>query len=168
MRQNWRHCRKAWAAAFALLTLSGCAAVMERVGLLNCTYSLEKVNPRLEITVPVSRSAVALAFEVKVANPNPSRVTLDHLAFDLRVNDTPVASGDSRQQKSIEAQSEGTIVIESRFTYEALKEAFLTLAESVRRGEAKYEIKGTAFYDTALGPFQLPVTITKGEVGGGR
>jgi len=160
--------RKAWAAAFALLTLSGCAAVMERVGLLNCTYSLEKVNPRLEITVPVSRSAVALAFEVKVTNPNPSRVTLDHLAFDLRVNDTPVASGDSRQQKSIEAQSEGAIVIESRFTYEALKEAFLTLAESVRRGEAKYEIKGTAFYDTALGPFQLPVTITKGELGGGR
>ncbi len=168
MGQTRRHHWKAWAAAFALLSLSGCATVMERVGLLNCKYSLEKVNPRLEITVPVSRSAVALAFEVKVTNPNPSRVTLDHLAFDLRVNDTPVASGDSRQQKSIEAQSEGMIEIESRFTYEALKDAFLTLAESVRRGEAKYEIKGTAFYDTALGPFQLPVTITKGEVGGGR
>ncbi len=168
MGLSGRHPRNVWLASFALLSLSGCATVMERMGLLNCRYSLEKVIPRLEIMVPVSRSAVALAFEVKVANPNPSRVTLDHLAFDLWVNETQVASGDSRQRKSIEAQSEGTIEIQSRFTYEALKDAFLMLAESVRRGEATYEIKGTAFYDTALGPFQLPVTIKKGEVGGGR
>jgi LEA14-like dessication related protein len=150
---------------FSVLLGAGCATVMERVGLLNCQYSLEKVTPHVGITIPVSQSAVTLDFEVKVTNPNSSRVTLDHLLFDLFVNDTKVTSGDSRQQKSIEASSEGAIEIESRFTYEELKDTFLMLTESVRHGEAKYEIKGTAFYETAFGPLSFPVTIRKGEVG---
>lgn len=149
----------------AVLSHAGCASLMERAGLLNCRYSIVKTTPHLDITVPVSRSAVALTFEVKVTNPNPNSVTLDHLVFDLLVNDAKVASGDSKVQTSIAASSEGTITVESRFTYEEVKDAFLTLAETIRRGEAKYEIRGTAFYETVFGPLSFPVTIRKGEVG---
>jgi LEA14-like dessication related protein len=147
------------------LSLGGCATVLERVGLVNCRYSLVKASPQLDLTIPVSRSAIALTFEVKVTNPNPNPVTLDHLVFDLFVNQAKVASGDSKLQASIAAGGEGTIAVESRFTYEELKDTFLTLAETIRRGEATYEIRGTAFYETALGPLAFPVTIKKGEVG---
>lgn len=170
MRKGKRQTEKLSCKAMILLVLAvlfhtGCASLMERAGLINCRYSIVKTTPHLDITVPVSRSAVALTFEVKVTNPNPTPVTLDHLVFDLFVNEAKVASGDSKLQTSIAASREGTISVESRFTYEELKDAFLTLTETIRRGEAKYEIRGTAFYETAFGPLALPVTIRKGDVG---
>ena len=158
-------CKAKLLFALLLLTHAGCASLMERAGLLNCRYSIVQTTPHLDITIPVSRSAIALTFEVKITNPNPNPVTLDHLVFDLFVNEAKVASGDSKLQTSIAASSEGTISVESRFTYEELKDTFLTLAETIRRGEAKYELKGTAFYETAFGPLAFPVTIKKGEVG---
>lgn len=150
------------------VVLSGCADMVDSIrsvqSMQNCQYEITSVTPEVTLTYPLAKSTVNLTFDVNVTNPNPSRISMTKIGFDLIIDDTKVYSGVTDYNVSIPANSSGIIKVHSKFGYNDIKKTFLTVARAVADSKATYQINGTAYYNTILGEMNFPMTITKGEI----
>ena len=146
-------------AAVASLLLSGCAAARAALNIENPRYSIRNIRPRIDIALPLSSSSIDVDFAIEVDNPNSVGLRLDQLDFDLFINNTRVLDGVSQQRINIPANGRGDMQLRARIGYQQIRTAWNEILDAIRGERARYEIRGTAHYDTPLGTLKFPVTV---------
>lgn len=146
------------AATLALL-LSGCAALGRALNIENPRYSIRDIRPRVDIALPLSASSIDIDFALEVDNPNSVGLNLSQLDFNLLINDTRVLDSVSRERFRIPANGVGQVNLQTRIGYQNIRTLWNEIVDIVRGQRARYELRGTAHYDTPVGRLQFPVTV---------
>lgn len=143
------------------MSLSGCSAL----NIVNPTYSVHEIRPRVDIALPLSHSGIDIDFTLGVENPNRVGIRLSRVDFDLFVNDQPMLRGYSSDQNiSIPAHGFGEVHFRTRIDYEHIRPMFRQLTDLIQGHHAEYSLRGRAYYDTPLGPIRFPVNVLHREV----
>jgi LEA14-like dessication related protein len=148
--------------ALAVLTfnLSGCSTVGRALNIVNPSYSIRDVRPRVAVALPLSASSIDLEFDVGVDNPNSVSLRLDRLDFDVLVNDNPVINRViSDQGIHIPARGAGNVHLRTRVSYDNIRNIWREVSDVIAGNKARYQIRGDAYYDTPVGQMRFPVTV---------
>jgi len=148
--------------ALALATasiLSGCSSVARALNIENPRYSIQNLRPRVNIAIPPSASTIDIDFDLGVDNPNSVGLRLDHVDFDLLVNNAELLRTTSMQDVRIPARGFNTVHMVSRVGYENIRSMFHEIADIIQNRHAQYEVNGTAYYDTPIGIMRFPVSV---------
>ena len=147
-------------SGFAVLLLSGCAAVQQALNIENPRYALRDIRPRLDIAIPLSASSIDIDFNLEVDNPNSVGIRLDQVDFDLFINDSRILDSTSQQDIRIPANGIGDVQLRTRIGYQQIRSLWTEMVDIVSgRQRAKYELRGNAYYETPLGRLKFPVTV---------
>lgn len=146
-------------AGLATLLLSGCSAARAALNIENPRYSIRDIHPRVDIAIPLSASTIDIDFAVEVDNPNTVGLRLDQVDFDLLINNVRVLQSTSQQGVTIRARDRSDIRLSTSIGYRNLQTLWGEILDAVRGERARYEIRGTAHYDTPLGRLKFPVTV---------
>ncbi len=144
--------------ALATVALTGCS-VAKALDIVNPSYSIRNVRPRVDIALPLSSSSIDLDFTIEVRNPNRVGLKLDQIDFNLFINDQRILDGVSQQRINIPANGYGDVRLSTRFGYQQVRTLFTEVADLIRGDRARYEIRGNAWYDTPVGRLKFPVTV---------
>ena len=147
------------AAGVATLLLSGCAAVQQALNIENPRYSIRDIRPRVAVALPLSASSIDVDFAIEVDNPNSVGIRLDQVDFNLLINNVRVLDSTSQQGVAIPANGRGDIQLRTRIGYESIRSLWGEVVDAVHGERTRYEIRGTAHYDTPLGRLSFPVTV---------
>jgi LEA14-like dessication related protein len=140
---------------FAVL-MSGCNT-LANLHILNPSYSLRGVQPRVNFGIPPS---IDFDFTVGVDNPNPVELRLDHLDFDLLINNNPILNNvRSDQGVHIPARGLGDVHLTAHVTSDNVRMLWREIQDVVAGNRANYAIQGNAYYDTPVGQLRFPVTV---------
>jgi LEA14-like dessication related protein len=146
--------------AVLTLSLSGCSTVARALNIVNPSYSIRDVRPHVAIALPLSASSIDFDFTLGVDNPNTVGLRMNHVDFDLLVNDNPVLNSVSNDPRvEIPARGLGMVHLRTRLGYDNVRTLFRDIADAVQGNRARYEIRGNAYYDTPLGQMRFPVTV---------
>lgn len=146
-------------SGLAVFLLSGCAALGRALNIENPRYSIRDIRPRVDIALPLSASSIDIDFALEVDNPNSVGLRLSQLDFNLFINDTRVLDSVSREQFSIPANGVGLVDLRTRIGYQNVRSLWNEIVDIVRGQRARYELRGTAHYDTPVGRLRFPVTV---------
>ncbi len=146
-------------SGIAVFLLSGCAAIGSALNIQNPRYSIRDIRPRVDIAIPLSASSIDIDFNLEVDNPNSVGLALSQLDFNLFINDTRVLDSTSREQFRIPANGVGNVNLQTRIGYQNVRNLWNELVDIVRGQRARYELRGTAHYDTPVGRLKFPVTV---------
>jgi LEA14-like dessication related protein len=142
--------------ASLLVLLTGCNT-LANLHILNPTYQLRGVQPRVNLGIPPTMD---IDFTVGVDNPNSVELRLDHFDFDLLINNNRVLNNvRSDQGIHIPARGVGDVRLTTHVSYNDIRNIFNELASIVQGNRASYAIQGNAYYDTPVGRLQFPVTV---------
>lgn len=130
----------------------------------NPVYRFREIRPRVAIAIPLSASTIDFNFTIDVENPNSVGLRLDRMDFDLLMNGNRLVSGVSNDRIRIPAQGMGTVQIRTSVGYTQIKDIFREVADLVQGGSPEYQVRGTAYYDTPLGPLSFPLTVYRSGV----
>ena len=146
-------------SGFAVLLLSGCAAVQQALNIENPRYALRDIRPRLDIAIPLSASSIDIDFNLEVDNPNSVGIRLDQVDFDLFINDSRILDSTSRQNISIPANGRGAVQLRTRIGYSNIRSMWGEITNIIRGNRARYELRGNAYYNTPIGQMRFPFTV---------
>ena len=141
------------------VSLTGCSSVAKALNIENPRYSIRNIRPRVDIALPLSASSIDIDFNVEVDNPNSVGLRLDHVDFNLLINDTHVLDSVSQQNVNIPANGRGDVQLRTSIGYNNVRTLWNEIVDVVRGERARYEIRGNAYYDTPLGTMKFPVTV---------
>lgn len=141
-----------------LVLVSGCAA-LGALDIRNPRYAMRDVRPRIGIAIPLSASTIDFDFVLEVDNPNEVALRLDDVDFDLLINDRQVLQSVSRQGVRIPARGIGNVQLTTRLGYDGIRSIWNEVVDVIQGQRARYEIRGTAYYDTPVGRLQFPLTV---------
>jgi len=146
--------------AVLTFSLSGCSTVAKALNIVNPSYSIRDIRPRVDIALPLSASSIDFDFTLGVDNPNSVRLLLNRVDFDLLINDNPVLQSISNDPRiEIPANGLGNVHLTTRLGYNNVRSLFTEIADVVRGNRANYQIRGNAYYDTPIGQMKFPVTV---------
>ncbi len=145
--------------AAVTLVLSGCNTIARNLNIVNPTYSIRDVRPRVAIALPLSASTIDFDFTLGVDNPNTVGVKLARVDFDVLVNDNPVVSSVSNDRINIPARGFGEVHLRSRVGYDNMRSLWREVSDAIQGNRARYAIRGNASYDTPIGPLTFPLTV---------
>ena len=156
----------------ALLLFTGCEALNPVVALREAAgqlrFSLDRVEPRLELTWPLDRSRLHLGIVLGVENPSATRINARGLKGDLSM----VHAGSSHaigrvlfpEGINLEPKARGTVRAELSLTYSELKAAWDPIRKVVGQKEAaQWKLDGSAKLEAYGLPFDVPIHATKGS-----
>ncbi len=156
----------------ALLLFTGCEALNPAIALREAArqlrFSLDRVEPRLELAFPLDRSRLHLGLVLGVENPSGTRIAARGLKGDL----TLVQGGATQplgrvlfpEGVNLEARARGTLRAEVSFSYAELKAAWEPLKKVVVQKEpGQWKLDGSATVDALGLPFEIPLHATKGS-----
>ena len=146
-------------SGLAVFLLTGCAALGRALNIENPRYSIRQIRPRVDIAIPLSASSIDIDFNLEVDNPNSVGLSLSQLDFNLFINDTRVLDSVSREQFRIPANGVGEVELRTRIGYQNVRSLWNEIVDIVRGQRARYELRGTAHYDTPVGRLRFPVTV---------
>jgi len=136
----------------ALLLTAGCANMLQqRQAIVNCSYALKSVAlQNIDLSGGVFRVLLG------VTNPNKITAVLDALDFKFYLNDTQVSQGRTTQRLDVPAGQARELPIDVAVRFSDIG----NLVNVIRNGKPKsYKVAGTATINTALGNFDLPVSV---------
>jgi LEA14-like dessication related protein len=138
--------------AAATLTLSGCNTIARNLNIVNPTYSIRDLRPRVNVALPLSASSIDFDLTLGVNNPNPVGLRLNRVDFDMLVNDNPVLTSVSRDPRiTIPARGVGDVHMTMRAGYDSLRNIFREVTDLIQGNRARYSLRGNAYYDTPVG-----------------
>lgn len=141
--------------ALVTVALSGCSTL----NVINPTYSLRNVSPRLNLGIPPSMD---VDLTVGVDNPNPVSLRLDRLDFDLLINNNAVLNNVvSEQGIHIPARGIGDVHLLAHVNFSNLQSIYREIIDVVQGNRATYQIRGNAYYNTPIGQMRFPVTVSR-------
>jgi LEA14-like dessication related protein len=144
------------ALSVCVITLTGCNS-LANLHLINPTYSLRSVSPRVNLGIPPS---VDLDFTVNVNNPNPVELHLDYFDFDVLINNNPVLRNvHSVQGFRIPPQGDSDVHLATHVTYDSMRNIYDEVVGIIQGNRASYGIQGNAYYDTPVGQMRFPVNV---------
>ena len=142
------------------LTLSGCSSLARTLNIVNPSYSIRDIRPHIAVALPLQASSIDFDFNVGVDNPNSVGLRLDHLDFDVLVNDNPLLQQvRSDQGVHIPARGYGEVHLRTRVGYDNIRNIWNQVTDLIAGNKARYQIRGDAFYDTPVGSMRFPVTV---------
>ena len=141
------------------LLLSGCNTIARNLNIVNPTYSIRDIRPRVAIALPLSASTIDFDFTLGIDNPNSVGVRLSRVDFDVLVNDNPVVSSVSNDRINIPAGGFGEVHLRSRVGYDNMRSLWREVSDAIQGNRAKYSIRGNASYETPIGPLTFPLTV---------
>src|SRR6266498_465842 len=144
-------------ASLLTLSLSGCNT-LQNLHVVNPSYSLRSVDPHLNLGVPPSMD---FDLTVGVDNPNPVGLRLDQFDFNLLVNGNNIANGTTFDRVHIPARGLGDIRLRTHVSYDNVRSIFREVADLIQGNRARYEIRGSAAYDTPVGRMRFPVSVMR-------
>jgi len=147
------------ALSVACITLTGCSSVARALNIVNPSYSIRDVRPRVALALPLRASTIDLDFDLGVDNPNSVGLTLDSVDFDLLVNNNHLLNSVSNQGVRIPANGYGEVHLRTRVGYENIREIFQQVADEIQGNRARYELRGNAYFNTPVGRMKFPVTV---------
>jgi LEA14-like dessication related protein len=150
-------------AATALVVLPlGCSALNPALryeeAARQLRFSLDRVEPKLELAFPLEQSRLRLRLEVGVDNPTDQRLRTRKVSGDLRLKvgdeDHAIGTAAFPEGADIAAKGRSTLKVELVFSQKDLKAAWGPLSRAVLRhdpatwtiaGEARFEVLGIEF-----------------------
>jgi len=163
--------RRAW-IALPVLFLLGCEGLNPAVVLQEAArqlrFTLEGVEPRLELAFPLEESRLHLGLLVGVENPSGQRLRARSLAGDLALTQGGTRSALGRVSFpngiDLEPRAKGTVRADLSFGYRELKAAWDPLSRAVVRKEAAtWHLDGEAQLEAFGLPFRAPIHASKGS-----
>jgi len=144
------------ALSLCLIVTSGCNT-LANLHIINPSYSLRSVTPRLNLGIPPS---IDLDFTVNVYNPNPVELRLDYFDFDLFVNDNPILRNvHSVQGFRIPPNGDNDVHVATHVTYDSIRAIYDQVISMIQGNRATYGIQGNAYYGTPIGQMRFPVNV---------
>ena len=145
-----------------VLLLVGCEAINPALhyeeAARQLRFTLDRVEPRVELAFPLEQSRLRLRLEVDVDNPTDQRLRTRRVSGELRLNaqggDHPLGTVSFPEGADILPKGRSTLKVDVALGYADLKNAWAPLAGAVQRhefatwsliGEARFEIMGIEF-----------------------
>ncbi len=153
--------RRLWALP-ALVLLVGCDAINPALRYQDAArqlrFTLDRVEPQIDLAFPLEQSRLRLRIEVGVDNPSDQRLLTRHVSGDLRLNaqggDHPLGSVSFPDGADIAPKGRSVLKVEVALGYNDLKTAWGPLSGAVMRqepaiwnlaGEARFAVLGVEF-----------------------
>jgi LEA14-like dessication related protein len=146
--------------------LNPALALREAAGQLR--FSLDRVEPRLELAWPLEQSRLQLGLVLGVENPSATRISARGLKGDLSL----VYGGSTHalgrvlfpEGVNLEPKARGSLNAELSFSYTELKAVWEPLRKVVLKKEAgQWKVDGSAKLEAFGLPFDVPIHATKGS-----
>lgn len=153
------------ALGVASVLVTGCSTLARGLNIINPSYSIRDVRPRVDIAIPLSASSIDFDFMLGVDNPNSVGLRLDRLDFNVFVDDNPIVDGFTNERINIPARGFGEVPFRARVGYSSIRNIFRQVADLVQGNRARYEVRGRAYYNTPVGQLQFPVSVFHGGSG---
>lgn len=147
------------ALAIVTLALSGCSTLGQALNIVAPTYSFRDIRPRVDIALPLSASSIDFDFTVGVNNPNSVRLNLSRMDFGLLINGNHILDSYTTDRIGIPARGEGDVHLRARVGYQNIQGIFREVTDVIQGNRARYEVRGTAYYNTPAGQLSFPVTV---------
>jgi LEA14-like dessication related protein len=145
---NYGRC-KSVAAIILAIVLGGCASLPENVVR---TPEVELRDVRV-MGLGFKSQTFLLSFDV--SNPNPFRLPVNHVSYDVRLDGMRFASGKTASDISIPANGDGQFAISVDLDLLSTAPRLLATIREGVRGEIPYELRGQLGIDIPMAP---PVT----------
>jgi LEA14-like dessication related protein len=142
-----------WALPVVALLVLGCDAINPAVRFQEAArqlrFTLDRVEPRLELAFPLERSRLRLQLDVGVDNPTDQRLQVRHAEGNLRLSaqgsDHALGSVGFPEGVDIAPKGHSTLRAEVTFAYSDLKGAWGPLSGAVLHHEpATWSLAGEA------------------------
>ncbi|MCE1204317.1 MAG: hypothetical protein LWW79_06890 [Holophagaceae bacterium] len=156
----------------ALLVLVGCEALSPALkyeeAARQLRFTLDRVEPRIELALPLEQSHLRLRLEVGVDNPSDQRLRTRRVAGDLKLNakgaDHALGSVSFPEGADIAPKSRSILKVDVTLGYSDLKAAWGPLSGAVLRHEpATWSLAGEARFEILGIEFGVPFRTSKGS-----
>lgn len=154
----------------ALALLMGCDALQPALryeeAARQLRFSLDRVEPRLDLAFPLEDSRLRLRLEVGVDNPSDQRLRTRKVAGDLRLSsqgqNLGLGSVSFPEGAEIAAKGRSVLKVDVTLNYGDLKSAWGPLSGAVLRHDpATWSLAGEARLDVVGIGFSVPFQIRK-------
>jgi LEA14-like dessication related protein len=136
-----------------IVLIQGCSSLEQAGELVSGTKPTGEVKG-----VKLSRldfKGIDLVFDLQVDNPNPVKITLDHLDYELKLLNRSFLTGEQGMGMSLPANGLSQVKLPVRMEFEKLLSSYKELS---KRDELPYQIAlGLGFDVPLLGRIRLPV-----------
>lgn len=129
-----------------LTVLGGCASLPENI---IGTPNIELRDVRV-MGLGFKSQTFLLSFDI--SNPNPFRLPVKHVAYDVRLDGTRFASGETAADLSIPANGDGQFAISVDLDLLSTAPQLLSTIRAGVRGEIPYELRGELGIDIPMTP----------------
>ncbi|HJV91683.1 MAG TPA: hypothetical protein VJ623_15330 [Holophagaceae bacterium] len=154
----------------ALLLFTGCEALNPAIALREAArqlrFSLDRVEPRLDLAWPLDQSRLHLGLVLGVENPSGTKISARGLKGDIALAQGGSTHAIGRvlfpEGVNLEPKARGTLRADLSLSYSELKAAWEPLRKAVVQKEAaQWKLDGTAQLDAFGLPFEVPFHTTK-------
>jgi hypothetical protein len=156
----------------ALLVLVGCDALSPALkyeqAARQLRFTLDRVEPRIELAFPLEQSRLRLRLEVGVDNPSDQRLRTRRVAGDLKLSakgaDHALGSVSFPEGADIAPKGRSVLKVDVTLGYSDLKTAWGPLSGAVMRHEpATWSLAGEARFEILGIEFGVPFRTSKGS-----
>jgi hypothetical protein len=163
---------KRFRALSALVLLIGCEAINPALryeqAARQLRFSLDRVEPRLDLAFPLEQSRLRLLLEVGVDNPSDQRLRTRRVAGELRLlaqgGDHALGLVSFPEGADLAPKGRSTLKVEVALAYGDLKAAWGPLSAAVIRHEpATWSLAGEARFEILGVEFGVPFKTSKGS-----
>jgi len=156
----------------ALLVLVGCEALSPALkyeqAARQLRFTLDRVEPKIELAFPLERSRLRLRLEVGVDNPSDQRLRTRRVSGDLKLNakgaDHALGSVSFPEGADILPKGRSVLKVDVTLGYSDLKTAWGPLSGAVLRHEpATWSLAGEARFEVLGIEFGVPFRTSKGS-----
>jgi LEA14-like dessication related protein len=161
--------RGLWALP-AVVLLLGCEALNPALryeeAARQLRFTLDRVEPHVELAFPLEQSRLRLKLEIGVENPSDQALRTRRVGGSLQLNaqgaDHALGTVNFPEGASIAAKGRSTLRMEVSFGYSDLKAAWAPLSAVVFRQErATWRLEGQAMFDVLGIEFAVPLHIRR-------
>ena len=155
-----------------LLVLVGCEALSPALkyeqAARQLRFTLDRVEPRIELAFPLEQSRLRLRLEVGVDNPSDQRLRTRRVSGDLKLNakgaDHALGSVSFPEGADILPKGRSVLKVDVALGYSDLKTAWGPLSGAVLRHEpATWSLAGEARFEILGIEFGVPFRTSKGS-----
>ncbi len=160
-----------WLAVLPVLLLAGCEALNPALQFQQAArqlrFSLDRVEPTLDLAFPLDRSRLRLRLDLGVDNPTDTRLRTRRVAGDLHLEaqggDHALGTVAFPDGMDLAPRGRSTLHAELSFGYGDLKSAWGPLSGAVLRHEpATWSLAGEARFEVMGLEFGIPFRTRKG------
>jgi hypothetical protein len=131
-------------------------------------FSLDRVEPQVELAFPIEKSRLRLRLEVGVDNPSDQRLRTRRVSGNLGLSaqgrDHALGSVSFPEGADIQAKGRSTLKVDVTLGYADLKEAWGPLSGAVLKHEtATWSLAGEARFEMLGIEFGVPFRASKGS-----